>query len=325
MLRWIAVGLISWSLAGAAQAQQEPQPAPMAETVEQGGKPTEPVPTVDEVMERLRALLGTFSPMGPAGQATVTDAAEIRRGDLIIASPVQPRRVGRLREDLIDRGLFGGGRTLLRAGTPVYQTRFVYSITSYGVVVSRTEYDAWCGTAVEEGRRRQRTRGYCALQAGSLHQFGEVIGGSPYWGRTLSGPAPASAVTIDEDAAVLAEFPRLELTDTFVEFDEDDADIRRGIRIDGGEIIELENISLARGQGGASLLRAAGGEIRILRTDNRRVARIEVVKPPEAYDVAEEEAQLRLIAERFVAQAQARADAAAAAAAQTQPTPPTTP
>jgi hypothetical protein len=250
----------------------------------------------------------------------VTDAAEIRRGDLIIASPVQPRRVGRIREDLVDRGLFGGGRVLLPAGTPVYQTRFIYSVTNYGVVISRTEYDAWCGTAVQQGRRRERMRGFCALQAGALNQYGEVIGGSPYWGRTLSGPFPASTVNIDEDPAVLAEFPRLELTYTFVEFDDNDADVRRGIRVDGGEIIELENVSLAREPDGASLLRAAGGEIRIVRGDNRRTARIEVVKAPEAYDVAEEEAQIRLIAERFVAEAQARADAAAAAN-QAAPTP----
>lgn len=321
MRSWIAAALVGACLVGGAAAQEAPQaqPAPVTEPAPQ--KPPEPVPTVEEVMERLRSILGMFSPMGPAGLATVTDAAEIRRGDLIIASPVQPRRVGRIREDLVDRGLFGGGRVLLPAGTPVYQTRFIYSVTNYGVVISRTEYDAWCGTVVQEGRRRERMRGYCALQAGALNQYGEVIGGSPYWGRTLSGPFPASAVSIDEDPAVLADFPRLELTYTFVEFDEEDADVRRGIRVDGGEIIELENVSLAREPDGASMLRAAGGEIRIIRTENRRAARIEVVKAPEAYDVAEEEAQIRLIAERFVAEAQARADAAASAQPPPAPAP----
>lgn len=323
MRRWMAVALVTVSLVGGAAAQEAPQPQPATVSESAQPKPPEPVPTVEEVMERLRNILGMFSPMGAAGQATVTEATEIRRGDLIIASPVQPRRVGRLREDLVDRGLFGGNRLLLPAGTPVYQTRFIYSVTNYGVVISRTEYDAWCGTVVQQGRRRERMRGFCALQAGALNQYGEVIGGSPYWGRTLSGPFPASTVNIDEDPAVLAEFPRLELTYTFVEFDENDADVRRGIRVDGGEVIELENVSLAREPDGASMLRAAGGEIRITRTDNRRVARIEVVKAPVAYDVAEEEAQIRLIAERFVAEAQARADAAAAAADQASPPAPT--
>lgn len=308
------VALTLW--AGGVWAQEPPSPAQPAEEAAVQEKPAEPpaVPTVEEMMERIRGLLGMANPMVSAGEAVVATGAEIRRGDVIVAVPVQPRRVGRLENDLLAAGgWLTRERLLLPAGTPVYQTRFTYRVTSnYGVVITSRDYEAWCGVVADNEARRPRQRGYCALQSRGKHDAGEVTGGSPYMGRTLIGPFAANEVAINEDPAVVAEFPRMELIYTFVEFDENDADVRRGVRVDGGEVIELNNVSLARQTDGASLLRAAGGEIRIVRTDNRRTARIEVVRAPRAFDPDEEEAQLRQLAGRLVEAARRRAAAAAA-------------
>lgn len=276
-----------------------------------------PIPTVEEVMERLRGMLGAVSPFGPAGAATVSSSSDIRRGDVIIAVPVAPRRVGRLENDLVQRGnLFSRDRVVLPAGAPVFYTTFRYQLISgYGVVLQQRDYDAWCGV-VREGRR-ERERGYCALQAPGFNDVGVVNAGSPYMPGQLAGPHPGSPVTVREDPSALAEFPRLEMTYTFVEFDETDADVRRGVRVDGGAVQETNNVSLRREPDGSSVLSVAGGEIRLLRTDSRREARIEVTTPPSAYDPGEEDVQLRLLAEAVVARLRARA-----ASGEAWPTPP---
>jgi hypothetical protein len=164
-----------------------------------------------------------------------------------------------------------------------------------------------CGV-VEQERRRQPTRevGWCALINGATYAVSSAVGGSPYWPRTMNPPVNASEFSITEDAVVLTEFPQLELVYTFVEFDREDADVRRGVRVDGGEIIELSNVSLMRQEDGASLLRVAGGELAIHRTENRRQARIEVLTAPTTYNPDEEEAALRTLAEALVARAQAQ-------------------
>lgn len=324
-------------MASGAAAQSDTDVKPPAEAQADAGANAAPAPaarsatadpliglmnedlTVEETMERLRQVMGSFSPLGPAGDAVVTDAPTIRRGDLIIAAPVAPRRVGRLGSDLIQTGgLIGRGRVLMPAGTPVYYTRFRYTVTYNYTVITNTEYEAWCGVVTEERGRRSREVGYCALIAGGLRQVSTAVGGSPYWPRTLDTPVNAS-FTIVEDQGALAEFPRLELTYTFVEFDEEDADVRRGVRVNNGEVIEISNVSLARRADGASLLRAAGGELLVHRTDRRREARVEVLTAPDAYSPDEEEAQLRLIAELIVQRRLARQAAAAAAPAPATP------
>jgi hypothetical protein len=339
----VATVLLSVVLAAPAGAQEDPGPTqemqgPQVATTEnpaaepQGKTPSAPgaagdaasllglTPdlTVEQVMERLRRVLGLFSPFGPAGEAVVTSAAETRRGDVIVAVPVSPRRVGRLATDLVQQGtMFARERVVMPAGTPVYFTRFQYTVTSgYGVILQSREYDAWCGV-VTEGRR-QRQVSYCALESGGLRHVSTSIGGSPYWPRNMTAPVAANAFAITEDQSVVSEFPRLELTYTFVEFDETDADVRRGVRVNGGEVVELNNVSLVRQRDGSSVLRVAGGELRIERTGSRRVAHVAVATAPRAYNPDEEEAQLRLIAEAFVARMQAQRAAAAPAPPQPQ-------
>jgi hypothetical protein len=298
----VAVLLVAAPVAASAQdapAGPKPEGAPGA-VADPLGFTTEP--TVEDVMDRLRALLGGFSPFAPAGPALVTDQAEIERGDVIVALPVQPRRVGRLRFPLVsERTMFRRAQTLMPAGTPVFYTRFHYTVTSgYGAIIQSTDYDAWCGVVRGDSAR---PTGYCALSSnGAMHAYGEVIGGSPYLPSSLSGPFNAAAIEVDEDPAVLSEFPRLFLTYTFVEFDNDDADVRRGVRVGPtGAVIETNNVSLRRETTGASNLKIGSGEIRIQRTGDRRRARIEVVTPPQAYNLEEEEAELRLLAAAYVA------------------------
>jgi len=130
-----------------------------------------------------------------------------------------------------------------------------------------------------------------------------AVGGSPYWPRTLNPPVNANDFEIVEDPAALAEFPPLELVYTFVEFDENDADVRRGVRVGGGEVVEINNVSLQRQDDGSSLLRVAGGVLRLNRTEQRRTARISVDTAPSTYDPAEEEVALRALAEALVQRA----------------------
>lgn len=216
--------------------------------------------------------------MVPTGQPVVA-TGEVGHGDVIVAIPTRPSRVGRLRENLIDQSFLGGNSITLRAGTPVYRTTFHYvDVSRYGNVRGQTFYEAWCGVVPEQVGRRN-PRAYCALRAPGINHLSPVLGGSPYWRPTLFPPLPANAVTIEEDPAVLAEFPRLEVTYTFVEFDEHDADLRIGSRINGGRVVEVEDISVPSNSDGSSVLRVAGVEIWLTRGSNRRTAFVDVVTP----------------------------------------------
>jgi hypothetical protein len=314
----------------AASAQDAPSTGPKPPAAP-GGAVADPLgfttePTVEQVMDRLRSMLGGFSPFAPAGTAQVTQQAEIERGDIIVALPVQPRRVGRLRVPLVsERTMFRRERTLMPAGTPVFFTRFHYTVTSgYGALIQSTDYDAWCGVVRGDSGR---PTGYCALSSnGAMHAYGEVLGGSPYLPSSLSGPFGGAAVEVDEDPAVLSEFPRLWLTYTFVEFDNNDADVRRGVRVGPtGAVVETNNVSLRRDVTGASTLNIAGGVIRIQRTGERRRASIEVVTPPTAYNLEEEEAELRTLATAYVARWRALHGGGAAAPVPAAPEAPPAP
>ncbi|MBL8546959.1 MAG: hypothetical protein JNL81_10880 [Hyphomonadaceae bacterium] len=267
--------------------------------------PTEEIPTVDEMMERMRHVERMRDGF-VTGDVVLTNAETVRRGDVIASVSVRPARVGRLDndlmrgnavQDLLSSGPIDRGTVVLPAGTPVYHTTMQYDIMYGGMTTNSLRYDAWCGVA-------QSTSGqsaYCALSNGQSYRVAEPRP-SPYMPTTMTDPVIASAFSVTEDPEVARELPQLELVYTFMEFDETDLDVRRSLRVNGSDVRGAQTMNVSLRRDGSALLPIAGGHVRVI---GSRAASVEQVAP----DTAAQEARLRQLAERMVADMRARAAA----------------
>lgn len=151
----------------------------------------------------------TFEGVAPSVMAHVTSdmIAErtLREGDEVLRVDFPYDRVGRLQNDLYRAGWRGQGDIVMRAGTPLYRTRYRYvmlgSEPGSDLVLHDLSWPMWCGpTQTEAGR----AVGHCIILRRGGAEVARIEGAALH-SNQLSSFAPVTMPQIADDPRAARE------------------------------------------------------------------------------------------------------------------------
>lgn len=136
---------------------------------------------------------------------------QLREGDEVLRVSFPYERVGRLQNDLYRAGWTGRGDIVMRAGTPLYRTRYRYVMLSSepgsDEVVHDINWPMWCGpTQTEAGR----AVGHCIILRRGRAEIARIEGATLH-SNELSSFAPVTMPQIADDARAERELAGAEL------------------------------------------------------------------------------------------------------------------
>jgi hypothetical protein len=198
----------------------------------------------------------------PRSDGEIVVAIEAAPDASIVTIPVRHSEVGRLENDIRGTGLVNSDRVVIASGTPVYAAAFTQMRGDTIVGLLR----GWCTPVVENNR----PRGYCMFAQGR----GAVLGILPsrdslYVPRKLAdyGLRPITVPQVRHDPSAGEALPDLHYRLTFVEWDQEDADLRQHVIV-GGERYDLGPLSAPRGPDGAAMVSVYGVRLRLTPSPN---------------------------------------------------------
>jgi hypothetical protein len=151
----------------------------------------------------------TFAGVAPSVMSHVTAdmLAErpLREGDEVLRVDFPYDRVGRLQNDLYRAGWGGDGELVMRAGTPLYRTRYRYlmlgSEPGSDVVIHDVSWPMWCGpTQTEAGR----AVGHCIVLRRGRAEVARIEGASLH-SNEYSSFSPVTMPEIADDPRAARE------------------------------------------------------------------------------------------------------------------------
>jgi hypothetical protein len=205
----------------------------------------------------------------------------LREGDEMLRVSFPYERVGRLQND-VHQTRWGDEDLVMRAGTPLYRTRYRYQMLSSepgsDAIIHDLSWPMWCGPTNTEA---QRAVGHCIILRSGRAESARIEGESLH-SNEHSAFAPVTMPQIADDASAARELPRAQLVYRI-------AELRRGhvvvqVDLEEGDNVETWQRLRARrdGDGAASLvidgrtlrIQAAGDAVRFSFEDTADAQRL---------------------------------------------------
>jgi len=231
----------------------------------------------------------------PGDSFTVSGAVE--RGDVLLATPVTFTLTGRTLAPVLERpGMFQSEpRELLPAGAPVYGMVYTEIVTGGYAPMRMREIAMWCGAPADE--RIRRSGAVCF----DREQVYRGSGSSPLYAPSSLIPANLLVTPVEVRTGETGDaFANMEVVITFVEWDDEDIDVRQGLRVDG-VVYEMRNRGQPRETDGSAVLEGWGGRLVLTQPGrSRREATVQVDAPVTRFTSALPEGEILAIATRMV-------------------------
>ncbi len=193
----------------------------------------------------------------------------LREGDEVLRLSFPYDRVGRLQNDLYRAGWGGEGELVMRAGTPLYRTRYRY--TMYGSepgsdwVIHDMSWPMWCGpTTTEAGR----AVGHCIVLRRGRAEVARVEGETLH-SNEYSSFSPVTMPQIADDASAARELPAAELVYRVRQVRSSHVVVQLDLE-EGGRVATWDRLRAPRNDDGAATLVIDGRALRI-QGDSRAV------------------------------------------------------